>query len=176
MDQIKKWGDSIIWNIIESYPGYMKNFFFELRSALHEYLIEPTSSEVLKNFPFKVDFLDKFHYFLSKTEDLELSFAKAGGLTTSIGFLWAQYQIITYFEIYQQLPAIKHPLFKAIASYVNSGCFRLRAIKRWRDFKETTLKQYILRNFDAQYLWNTQDIERTSTIILHMCHQILGFK
>jgi hypothetical protein len=93
-----------VWEIINTYPDSLKAKFETLREGLHSYVNDGYSTALFKKYHFNNHFWKSFFRRISYNQALELSFRKAGGLKSYIGFEWCKYKIKLFYRKYRKVP------------------------------------------------------------------------
>ena len=81
----KFWHDNTIWAVIQTYPADLRIKCERLRHLFSQFVYEGDFSALTPDEEFNYQFFQKFYYWLSKTEQFETSFTRAGGLKLEIG-------------------------------------------------------------------------------------------
>lgn len=161
----KQWGDERIWNIIETYPPYLRRWFKQLQKALHIFINSGKIGEIHELFQIHEKFWNIFWRNLSLTEDLEASFVAAKGFMMNFGLDWCLYKIQSYYLKNHLLPSCSDNIFASIYYYTNKGVFKLHEISDWYALRHEALKNIISIPKELQKISSIEGFERAKHFI-----------
>jgi hypothetical protein len=162
----KKWSDQAIWNKISLYPFELKQNFEKLRDFLHQYILSGYSPIIYEQIRLDEKFFRKFYRKLAETEELEGSFVKAMGLTSTFGYEWACFKIQQYYRQYKRPPSSTIYPFNNICYHCKKNSFSGYNIHNWNEFLCNSLQNEINITLDRCSMRNKAGLERARIYLL----------
>jgi hypothetical protein len=150
------------WKVIYSYPDSLRKKFEGLKEGLYIYIDEGPSTALFEKYHFNQRFWKSFYYQISKSQSLELSFRKAKGLQSYIGFEWCKYKIKSFYQKYRKIPPYSRiPLFHAIKYACSKGFFTEYFVSNWKELWNEALPGIKIRS-----LKELEGLERVKNILI----------
>lgn len=139
--------DPKIWKAIDSYPGSLKAKFEGIKEGLQNYINDGYSISLYEKYHFDRRFWKSFYKQVSNNQSLELSFRKARGFQSDIGFEWCKYKIKLYYHKTRKFPKYSRiPLFNAMKYACIKGVFIQYSISNWDDLLKAALPDVEIRS------------------------------
>ena len=147
--------DEIIWKKISSYPPFIHRGFEKLKETSQQYLTSGFSDQIRNQSQFDEVFLQEFCYFFSRTQSLEKTFARAGGIVYGFGFEWGKLKILQYYRKHLKNPTPERNIFYFFKRDCKMGILKYYGVSSWLDLLEVSLKDHTYfrqdrRNFTGQ--------------------------
>jgi hypothetical protein len=127
---------------------------------MQQYITNGYSHQIQSQSQFNEEFLQEFCQFFSKTECLEISFARAGGIKYGFGFEWAKLKILQYYQRHLKNPLTESGIFYFFKRNCKKGVLQQYGISCWWDLLEISLNDHTYYNRDRQSFKGLSGLQR----------------
>ncbi len=157
--------DVDIWEKIHFYPPSIQSGFEKLKETTDEYIANGYSDLIQRRCKFDEDFLRGFSHNISKTQCLEWSFAKAGGIVYKFGFEWAKLKILRNYQKHLKNPFSGNGFFYFLRRDCKKGILKEYGVSCWKDLLEISLKNHTYYQRDRQSFSGQKGLQRAKAYL-----------
>lgn len=154
------WQDDDIWGIMKSYPLEIQQGFEKLKEVVHLYISNGFGDQLQKQHPFNEAFLRDFCHLLVQSEQVEPSFAQAGGIRYKFGLEWAKLKILHFYKKFSKNPATNYGFYYYFRRDIKKGLLKKYNILCWKDLLDQSLEEQTYYEGDRQNLAGNKGLER----------------